>query len=229
MFFSQVRLKPDAGERRSFWRLIKDGYETHALIWDLFGDDPDRNRDFLYRVESGGALPSFLVVSVREPENRYDVWNIGTKEYSPVIHTGQRLSFMLRTNPVRKKRDAEKKQHRHDVVMETKTRLKEEGVVREKWPSEGEIVQKAGYAWLATRAELYGFLIDEQEVRVDGYFQHQLIKPKGGHMVRFSTVDFNGFLTVTDPERFIQGLFEGIGPSKGFGCGLLLVKPVYGS
>jgi hypothetical protein len=31
---------------------------------------------------------------------------------------------------------------------------------------------------------------------------------------------------VVDPEKMHQTLMEGIGPSKGFGCGLLLVKPV---
>ena len=42
----------------------------------------------------------------------------------------------------------------------------------------------------------------------------------------FSTLDFSGLLTVADPEKFLSTLYGGIGPAKGFGCGLLLIKRV---
>jgi len=41
-----------------------------------------------------------------------------------------------------------------------------------------------------------------------------------------STVDFQGILTVTDPELFRKALYEGLGKSKAFGCGLMLVRRV---
>jgi CRISPR system Cascade subunit CasE len=42
--------------------------------------------------------------------------------------------------------------------------------------------------------------------------------------VRLSTLDFDGLLTVADPGRFGELLFSGLGPAKGFGCGLMLIK-----
>jgi CRISPR system Cascade subunit CasE len=60
---------------------------------------------------------------------------------------------------------------------------------------------------------------------VDGYIQHRFVKPKKKQMVQISTLDFTGLLTVTDPERFTTALFNGIGPAKGFGCGLMMVRP----
>lgn len=225
MFISQVQLRPDAQDRRQYWKLIQENYQFHSLVWDLFGDDPDQKRDFLYRVDVSKKLPTFLVVSSREPVNRFDVWKIITKPYKPRFFEGQRLSFVLRANPVRKKRDEQRKQHRHDVVMEVKSRLEQEEIPRLQWPEEPEIVQNAGYVWLASRAESCGFQIAENEVVCDGYMQNRFRKPKGNHDVRFSTIDFTGILKVTNPDALISTLYSGIGPEKGFGCGLLLVKP----
>ena len=42
--------------------------------------------------------------------------------------------------------------------------------------------------------------------------------------IRYSTVDFQGLLQITDPQRFKAMLFKGLGPSKAFGCGLMLVR-----
>jgi len=42
--------------------------------------------------------------------------------------------------------------------------------------------------------------------------------------ITFSTLDFSGILGVTDPGQFRNTLFNGIGPAKGFGCGLMMVK-----
>ncbi|MBE0437199.1 MAG: type I-E CRISPR-associated protein Cas6/Cse3/CasE, partial [Methylomicrobium sp.] len=61
-------------------------------------------------------------------------------------------------------------------------------------------------------------------IRVDGYRQHRFLKRKGNKQVSLSTLEFNGLLTVTDPNLFIKTLYTGIGPAKGFGCGLMLVR-----
>jgi len=145
-----------------------------------------------------------------------------------VIKKDQRLSFMLRANPIRSKRDekpdpdGKRKQHRHDVVMEAKTLLKQRQADH---PPEAEIVQQAGFVWLAMKGEANGFSLREGEVRADGYIQHRFTKPKGKHSVTLSTIEFTGLLTVTDPELFVPALFHGLGPAKGFGCGLMMVRP----
>lgn len=160
----------------------------------------------------------------RIPKNMEEVWQIESKLYEPILCAGQRLSFSLCANPIRTKRDENKKQHRHDVVMNAKNQLKQEGVPRGIWPSEAEIVQEQGFEWLARKGEQYGFIVGEHEVRADGYHQERFYKAKGKHQVNISTIDFTGLLTVTDPERFKDALYSGIGPAKGFGCGLLMVR-----
>jgi CRISPR system Cascade subunit CasE len=221
MFFSRIRLKQDAAREKQLWQHIDSGYAMHSLIWDLFTDGPERARDFIYRQDLVKGLPAFYSVSDRAPNDRAGVWSVESKPYSPLVREGQRLSFVLKANPIRTKRDENNKQHRHDVVMEAKTRLKEKQLVR---PPEAEIVQQAGFVWLAVRAEECGFSVSEGEVRADGYNQLNFVKPKGGKPVRISTIDFTGLLTVTDPAKFTESLYRGIGPAKGFGCGLMMVR-----
>ncbi len=46
------------------------------------------------------------------------------------------------------------------------------------------------------------------------------------HNVGFSAVDFTGVLTVADVDLFKVALFNGIGRSKAFGCGMLLIRRI---
>jgi CRISPR system Cascade subunit CasE len=50
-----------------------------------------------------------------------------------------------------------------------------------------------------------------------------LIKARN-KQIRFSSVDFNGILIVTEKNKFYRALFKGIGREKAFGCGLLMIK-----
>jgi len=226
MYMSRISLKPDANKNPAFWRSLEDIYKIHRQLWSLFADSDERKRDFLYRCEEklGGVV--FFVVSDREPRDTRGLWQIESKTYQPQLNTGQRLAFVLRANPIRSKKDADRRQHHHDVIMEAKIRLKQAGQSEGNKLPENEIVQEEGYRWLATRAMQYGFSVNESEVRIDGYRQHRFLKPKGSHQVRFSTVEITGVLTVADPERFREALNKGVGPAKGFGCGLMLVRRV---
>ncbi|MDV2482242.1 type I-E CRISPR-associated protein Cas6/Cse3/CasE [Methanoculleus sp. Wushi-C6] len=225
MFLSRMRLRPGAAGNREFWQMVGSEYQAHHMVWDLFTDGPDRERDFLYRVEENEGMPTIYSVCEREPVNRGGMWTIETKLYDPALRTGQQLAFVLRANPVRTKCDEKGKHHRHDVVMEAKTRLKQQGRPREEWPPEPEIVQQAGFAWLAMKGEANGFSVAEGDVRADGYIQRRFRKRKGRHEISISTLDYTGILTVADPERFKAALYNGIGPAKGFGCGMMMVRP----
>ncbi len=224
MYMSRIRLQPNASENKDFWRSMGNTYQVHCLLWSLFADDPQRSRDFLYRHEKIAGLPTFYCVAERMPEDGSGVWQIESKLYEPILRVDQRLAFSLCANPIRTKRDDDGKQHRHDVVMNAKNQLKQEGVPGGEWPSEAEIVQEQGFEWLARKGKQYGFIVEEHEVRADGYRQERFYKAKGKHHVNISTIDFTGLLTVTDPERFKNALYRGIGPAKSFGCGLMMVR-----
>lgn len=220
MYLSRICLAPEAHRERDFWQSLSGPYGLHRALWGLFSDGPQRQRDFLYREESG----AIYTVSHRAPLAGSGMWLVEQKEYRPRLEPGMRLSFSLRANPVVSRRDEQGKQKRHDVVMEAKRRLQEEGLPRGEWPALAAIAYQAGFAWLAGRAQGAGFAVAPANLRVDGYRTHSLRKHPRARPVCFSTLDFQGELEVTDRERFEQTLFHGMGPAKGFGCGLMLVK-----
>ena len=139
-----------------------------------------------------------------------------SKAFRPVLRSGDRLRFTLRANPI-----VTRGRKRHDVVMDAKWQLRRGGVPRDQWPAEAALAQETGLAWLLGRAEKHGFATTAEAVRVDRYAVETFVKP-GKDGVRLATCDFSGVLVVRDVERFLAGVRAGIGPAKGFGCGLLL-------
>lgn len=228
MFFSKMTLRTDGVPVSELVRLGgEEGYRFHQQLWSIFTDPSVKERDFLYRREDQCGRPCFYAVSHREPHGNDRLWEIQTKLYAPKIRRGQRFAFALRANPVRTKKTGKNgKNARHDIVMEAKFRLREQASPCEEQISQVELVQSEGFKWLAARAERYGFEVADQEIRADGYRQHRLFKGRGHRAICFTTVDFNGLLTVIDPATFVHTMINGIGPAKGFGCGLLMVRRI---
>lgn len=227
MYFSLIR--PALGrERDAAHERVRGPYAEHQWLWGFFAAPPGSQRDFLYRhVEVGNEL-HYYVVSKRPPLMRESAWRVDTRPYAPKLRPGDRLRFELRANPVVARSDGEKTK-RHDVVMDRKRRLlAERNLVR--WgdwrdpdrPGLYALVQDACTSWLRSRAARHGFVVDEQCLAVDAYQRYY----EGQGRLRFSTVDFTGELSVVDPVAFGRALFEGLGPAKAFGCGLLLVRPI---
>jgi len=226
MYFSRITLRERAQYSSHFWKVFHTPYSLHQSIWELFADHADRKRDFIYRVDSNDTRPTILTVSKREPDPNTALWMVESKMYNPQIRSRMALAFMLRVNPVLTKRDDQDKQHRHDVVMDLKASLKDaESMTNDRKPL-NLMAQMAGSVWLKKRSEKKGFLVNPDRVRVDGYRQHQFNKKKNRKEIRISTLDFSGRLTVTDPAQFLETLYNGIGPAKAFGCGLMLVRRI---
>lgn len=250
MYFSLIRLRRDVSPKEVAGLVRGDGYSMHKLVWNLFSDGPDRKRDFLYRYESVNGWPTFYTVSARESADSGGLWEVTPKIYEPRLSKGERLAFKLRVNPIqhdkkerteseievwrasRKERGLKeklptKKRIRHDVVMGAKTKLNFKKMPHDKRPHVAELIQEAGFAWFKGHENEKGFFVNDTDVRVDGYNQQKFFKGKGTKPITFNTLDFNGILTVTDPDTFItESLYKGIGPAKAFGCGLMLVRRV---
>lgn len=86
-------------------------------------------------------------------------------------------------------------------------------------------------SWLKDKGVRNGFELVHNEsmngrkrlkFQAEGYRWHAM--PKKGRNAGFSSVDFDGELQVVDPELFQTMLFNGIGPAKAFGCGLMMVR-----
>ncbi len=218
-YFSRIGVT--ANDPEKVMGILKaDGYRFHQLLWNIFPNDPEAQRDFLFRRDETKGWPLFYVLSARQPVNDQGILDIETKPFNPQLRVGDRLTFSLRANPVRTRKTDDsnpKKRRRDDVVWCLKKFYEEEGKVR---PSQAELAQQAGEAWITRQGERHGFNV--HSVRVDSYLQHRMSGTKRN--IRFSTLDFNGVLTVTKTDDFHRALVQGIGPAKAFGCGLMLVR-----
>lgn len=204
-------------ESAAFKEIFNGGYALHQAVWDLFADSPDRRRDFLYRLECVGRLPLVYTVSSRVPIDIKGLWHIETKEYSPRVEPGMKLGFSVRVNPTLK-RDGK----RHDVVMDAKYKIRKNENNGEV-PMQELIVNSCG-KWLEKRAQETGF--KTKQFRADGYQQIRFNKTKDSTLVRYSAIDITGILEIVDQKLFVDMLLNGLGPEKGFGCGLMLIKKI---
>ncbi len=226
MYFSRVRMAPEAHSvEKAVSFLNKGGYAVHQLLWQLFPNGPDAKRDFIYRQEWQNGWPVFYMVSQREPVPVNGTLSVETKHYDPMLTPGQRFGFTLRANPVVTRKKENGKRVRHDVVMDAKFQKRTQSDTGNSvLPS--ELIEMAGIKWLNERSNSLGFEIEGQATSVDGYLQHRFFKKGKKFPIRYSTIDYNGILNISDPTRFLKTLYEGIGHAKAFGCGLMLVRRI---
>ncbi len=224
-----------------------DPYGQHQLVWKFF-DLPREQKPtqvpFLFRAELQDGLPLLYVLSRTEPRDDSGKWRIQSKDYRPALAMGDRLAFKLRANPTVARlgdvvlgRDGAPKlrtsglkagqpkhrSKRHDVVMDAKQRMDWKALPPDERPSLAHLAYEAGAGWLREREERLGCRFNPASLRVDGYRTHRMNRKRG---ISLSMVDFEGEMQVTDLERFTPILFNGVGPAKAFGCGLMLVRRI---
>lgn len=204
----------------------------HRLVWTLFADAPERERDFLWREADAGT---FYLLSRRAPTDVHGLFDLDPpKPFAPALAAGDRLAFSLRANATVAKKEGRARGRRADVVMAaikdvpSSTRA----------AARAEAVETAGRGWLEAQGARCGFALaaasdesgdDEGEgtaprptLRVTGY--RTLRVDHAGPAARIGVLDFDGVLEVRDPARFVAALGTGIGRAKAFGCGLMLVR-----
>ncbi|MBU8546675.1 MULTISPECIES: type I-E CRISPR-associated protein Cas6/Cse3/CasE [Roseomonadaceae] len=189
---------------------------AHRLIWALFSDGPDRQRDFLWRQDSPGQ---FLALSPRPPNPLHDIFEIESKDFAPTLTAGDRLRFRLHANPVvAQPQGPGQRGKRQDVVMHAlyATPKGQRASVRL------DLAQESGRAWLARQGTAHGFR-PLGDVAVDGYETIRIGRGPKAPM-RFGVLDFEGLLEVTDPAAFLPALAAGFGRARAFGCGLMLIR-----
>lgn len=227
MYFSKVSLQQyDLDAQQLATQVCRDSYRSHQILWRLFGTPEQKTREFLFRQDDSQSWPTYFVLSQRPPDDSIALWNVQSKQYAPQLQHGQSLAFSLRANAIVSRKNDAGKSVRHDVVMDLKKRSGYQKQPANERPPMGWLAQTAGIEWLQRRSEANGFEIEADQVRVDGYRRHRSYQARTKTPIEFSSLDFDGILNITDPERFQNALFNGIGPAKGFGCGLLLVRRI---
>lgn len=92
--------------------------------------------------------------------------------------------------------------------------------------------------WIKRKGDQHGFslpqlaafnLSESQQEHIDVRIsQEQMLRGKqhAGNGIRIYSVLYDGILTVTEPDKFMDALQTGIGHGKAMGLGLLSVAPI---
>ena len=195
----------------------------HRLIWTVFSDGRDRQRDFLWRHDGQGR---FFTLSGRPPRASELFLPPETKVFDPELRAGDRLQYTLRANATKdraavsrmEKDDRRGKSRRVDVVMDL-MRAAPEGARRAEIRS--ALAQAAAEAWMVRQGAAKGFA--PRSTVVEGYSTIELGR-KRRQGASFGILDLRGEIEVTDPGAFPPALAAGFGRAKAWGCGLMLIR-----
>ncbi|WP_196161091.1 type I-E CRISPR-associated protein Cas6/Cse3/CasE [Reinekea sp. G2M2-21] len=225
MYLTKATMRQSVQAAKEFLSIQSNGpYASHQLIWTLF-ESTQEDRSFLFREETtASGQAEFYILSDSKPLQDSPILAVQSKPFSPYLEAGMRLAFRLRVNPTVTTKNEDGKQKRHDVMMHAKHIAKESG---EQDPQAiKDAMECAAKRWICHAERLHGWGISlDVEPEVENYTQHRS-KKGNSQAIRFSSVDYQGLLTVQDPERFLNQLSRGFGHAKGFGCGLMLIKKV---
>lgn len=207
--------------RRAARALLASPQKLHAAVLAAFPSSTvdDGEGRVLWRLDQRQHQVLLYLVSPGKPDLTHLVEEVGwpsthgwdTRDYAALLDrlkTGDEWAFRIKANPVssrRKSEDATRSQRFGHVTVAQQTR------------------------WFVDRAERNGFVIpsgefDEPDVAVRG--RENLRFARQDHTVMLSTAVFEGRLKISDVEVFRRSLVHGIGPAKGYGCGLLTLAPV---
>lgn len=214
----------------------------HRLLWSVFADSAERERDFLWRAEEKRR---FFVLSARKPKGSPLFEPPETKSFDVSLAAGDRLRFTLRANAVSSLPGKPLGNGKHtrgrkvDVAMkvlhgvpsrdESNPAARAPGSTQE--PSErakvrDQIAREQAFAWLVRQGAAHGFTPHENAFGPVGYrtvtLPHYRGKRKGEP--RFGVFDLTGDLTVRESDAFLAAVANGFGRAKAFGCGLMLIR-----
>ena len=225
MYLSRISIDYSADYLHSLLaNKLPDGYTIHQLLWRLFTEEKERS--FLYRLEIGkNGKPIFYILSSIAPTTKNNFYKIETKLFLPKLVKKMKLAFSLRANPTVCITDKEGKRHRHDVLMHAKKQAQLDG----KDYSHDDIhhlMQQAALNWISSDDRLNKWGISLTQLPDIKAYTPERIKKPSGKIMSFSSVDYQGVLTIEEPHLFWQQYQQGFGRAKAFGCGLMLIRNI---
>ena len=213
MYLSRMQL--DISQRKTMIALNSPNY-FHGAVEDSFKGERKRN---LWRIDKLNDKYYLMILSPEKPDLSQAVKDFGFPNYDPAWETreydgllnriteGSVWHFRLTANPIVSRR----------VGVRTSTVY-------------AIVAPKNQKKWLMDRSESHGFKVTENSFDVvkNQWYQFKKRRNDSG-VVSLLGATFEGRLQVTDPEKFIQSLTEGIGKEKAYGMGLLTIVRAEGS
>lgn len=212
MHLTRFEINPARREARA---LLASPQRMHAAVLAAFPesrDEHDQGR-VLWRLDEGRHDVVLFVVSPGKPDLTHLVESVGrptygwqTRDYCPFLDrlaAGDRWVFRLLANPVHNARPAD-------------------GTGRGKRFAHVTVAQQTD--WFLRQSQRHGFRV------VDGSAGEPDLAVRSRRTTRFTrqqrtvtiaSAVFEGHLHVEDPVSLRAALVGGIGPAKGYGCGLL--------
>jgi len=212
MYLTQFEINP---ARRDARALLASPQRLHAAVLSSFTAaerEPTDAGRILWRVDQRGNQTLLYLASPHRPDMTSLVEQAGwptkptwrTGDYQRLLDlltVGDEWAFRLTANPVHSGRKEDGRSQRF-----------------------GHVTAAQQHGWLTGRAERLGFMIttgDHKEPDLVVRDRRILRFTRQGRQVTLATATFEGRLTVTDPDALRHTLTRGIGPAKGYGCGLL--------
>lgn len=215
--------------RRQTRFLLANPQALHAQVLESFAPSQHTETSagrVLWRVDDDTNTTTLFITSPERPDLTSFVEECGwpatetwqTREYTQRIESiklGQQWAFRFTGNPVSAKRQ--------DSPELTK---------RPRGVRVPHVTAEQQLNWLLDRSNTAGFTcVTEPHVEVSVSNRRELTFRKKNHdtssakksLVKLRTAQFDGVLTVTDTDAFRKTLTFGLGPAKGYGCGLLTI------
>lgn len=209
MYLSRVRLNMRRGNTM---KALASPAILHGAVEAAFAGERRRR---LWRLDQLGGEQYLLIVSEDKPNLQGMTEQLGyageykTLDYTPLfnkIANQSKWRFRLTANPTIAKKQTE---GRGRVVA--------------------IISQEQQIEWLLHKGERHGFAVAAEDFQVVGKQWYRFLKKddNGRQLtVTLYAVTYEGVLTVTDAEKFVEALSAGIGREKAYGMGMLTVMRV---
>lgn len=219
MYLTRCELNPFARGAR---KLLGSPQAMHAAVLAAFHTGSGDSGRVLWRVDQDWKKTWLYLVSSAEPDLTHLIDQAGwpttqtwdTRRYGALLarlEAGQEWAFRLRANPTRSVRDGTQGRGKRVAHVTVAQQME----------------------WLAHRAPALGIDVGKQEEPafvlsgrgVDHFRRHSESPARGGSsswgQVTVGWAQFDGKLTVVDPDALRAALTGGVGSAKAYGCGLL--------
>lgn len=180
---------------------VTDAYSIHRIVYDLFpgSGNQEEGRAFLYADKGGDFFSRTILIVSKSLPGEPAAGSLESREVPAGFLSHERYAFEVVMNP--SKRDAKTSK---TVAIRGQEELRQ---------------------WFIGKSECWGFS-PELDHLIVSRVGIQSFDHKHDGTVTQGMATFSGILTVSDREKFNASFEKGIGRCRGFGFGLLQLRPI---